>query len=236
LAYVLALVLAAAPLFAADIQPGMSADRDFGPVTLVISVDRNLAQAGINVRIGGQDLAQRVLTPSANTMALDLVNGAAAIRGSLAATFTYPKHRAVIIGDFKVTSGGRDTPFRGEIVGWLSPDSLILKRQRTPLTPELLAQTDVLLDESQSVEVRLITGTQVMHSFTVSQGANDAILLEGITVGTVTIQPGLSLHLQPAEPTQSGEIFLKGAFASSNLPVVKYAGAIANWSYVAPPP
>lgn len=214
----------------------MSVERDFGPVTLLIAVDRNLAEAEIGVRIGGQILAQRSLTPAANTMVLDLVNGAAGIHGSLAAQFAYPKNRSTLVGDFKVTNGSQSTPYQGEVVGWLSPDSLTLKRQRTWLTPELYAETDVLLDASQSVQVQFVTGTQIIKSVTLSQGANSVVVQEGFTVGTVSIQPGMTLHLQPATPTQDGEIYLKGTFASSNLPVVNYAGAIATWSYVQPPP
>jgi hypothetical protein len=230
-----ALLLAAAHLIAADIQPGMTVERDFGPVTFLVTVDRSLAQAEIAVKIGGQVLAQRDLTPAANIMTLDLLNGSVGIRGSLAAQFAYPKARSTIFGDFKVTNGITQTPYRGDVLGWLSPDSLILKRQRTWLTPELFAQTNVLLDTSQSVQVQLITGAQVILTVTLSQGANSAVVTQGFNVGTVSIQPNLTLQLQPASPTQEGEVYLKGTFSSSNLPVVNYAGAIATWSYIQPP-
>ena len=217
-----------------DIEPGMSVERVFGPASFVIRVDRIFAQVEVDVELTGRRLAERTMTPAANTSTFDLSNGDAAIRGSLAVQFAYPEERSALVGDFEVVNGQCKTSFRGDVVAWHTPNSLILKRQRIWLTPELCAETDIMLDTSESILVRLVTGTQIIHTITLSQGANDAVADDGFAVGTVRIEPGLSLHLQPATPTQEGEVLLKGVFGSSNHPEVKYTGAIATWSYIQP--
>ncbi|HKP86429.1 MAG TPA: hypothetical protein VJZ26_10045, partial [Blastocatellia bacterium] len=218
-----------------DIEPGMSVERDFGPVTFVIYVDRKLAKVDIDVKLSGRSMAQYALMPKMNTASFDLLNGDVGLRGSLAANFAFPQGRSTLTGDFKVVTAPKETPFRGDVVSWRSPDPLIFERQITWLTPELYAQTDILFDTNQSVQVFFVTGAQVMRTITMSQGANDVVVNDGLTIGTVRIQPGMTLHLQPASPTQNGEVFLKGTFASSNLPEVKYSAAIATWAYIQAP-
>ena len=215
-----------------DIEPGMSVERDFGPVTFVIYVAKNLARVDVDVKLSGRSMSQYTLTPKGTTASFNLINGEVSLRGSIAASFAFPQGRSALIGDFKIAVGTKETPFRGDIVSWRSPDPLIFERQITWLTPELYAQTDILFDTNQSVQVWFVTGVQIIHTVTMSQGANDVVVTEGFAVGTVRIQPGMTLHLQPASPTQNGEVYLKGTFASSNLPEVKYAGAIATWAYI----
>ena len=118
------------------------------------------------------------------------------------------------------------------MVTWRSPDPLIFERQITWLTPELYAQRAILFDTNQFVQDWFVTGVQIMRAVTMSQGANDVLVTESFAVGTVRIQPGMTLHLQPASLTKNGEVYLKGTFASSNLTEVKYAGAIVTWAYI----
>lgn len=218
-----------------DIEPGMAVERDFGSVTFALYVDRKLARVDIDVRLSGRSLAKYTLTPKTNTTSLDLLNGDAGLRGSLVANFAYPQGRSTLAGDFKVVSASKETPFRGDVISWRSPDKLIFETQITWLTPELYAQTNIFFDTGQPVQVFFVSGAQILRTVTLSQGANDVVVTEGITYGTVQIQPGMTLHLQPATPTQDGEVFLKGTFASSNLPEVKYSAAIATWGYIQSP-
>lgn len=217
-----------------NIMTGMSVERDFGPLTLLIGVDQQLTQVDIDVRLDDRLMTQCTLTQDVNTRILDLVNGDVALRGSLAVRFAYPPGRSFLIGDFKVVVRQTEFPFRGDIVAWQWLEAPILARRTVWITPELRVESDILLDVTQSVQIRFLAGTQVIHTVTLSQGANSAIVDKAFAVGTVRIESGMSLQLQPATFTQDGEVYLKGSFASSNLPKVDYAGAIATWSYIQP--
>lgn len=100
------------------------------------------------------------------------------------------------------------------------------------ITPEIRADMHVQ-EDTQSAEVTFVTGTQVMLTVALSQGANSAIVDRAAAVGTARIDAGLRLDFQIATPLQSGAIYLDGHFASANLPNVHYQGALATWS--APP-
>jgi hypothetical protein len=165
---------------------------------------------------------------------LNLVHGATALRGSLRVHFGFPGEPSFLGGDFVVRQGRLRTPFRGEVVDWQSPQQLLQKQEERWITPEIRVVTGVLLQWQPSVEVQLYAGTQIIDTLALSQGVNDAEVTSGFSVGTVHIDPGLRLHLQPATPLQAGAVYLYGTFASSNLPHVAYAGAIATWSYQGP--
>jgi hypothetical protein len=217
-----------------SLVPGMSVMRPFGPAQLWISVDHHLAEMELEVLLSGQPIFKQMLTPEASTVRLDLVNGTAALRGSLMVHFGYPGTQSFVDGDFVVLNGAVSTPFRGEIVSWQSPEHLLQKQQERWITPEIRVVTGVLLQEQQAAEVQLYAGTQIMGTLALSQGANDVEVATAFNVGTVHIDPGLKVHLQPATPQQDGAVSLDGTFASSNLPHVVYSGAIATWSYQGP--
>jgi hypothetical protein len=91
--------------------------------------------------------------------------------------------------------------------------------------------TSILDDPDESVTVTFRTVNVTFATLTLSSGANSAVVDRGYDIGTVQIAPGMTLQLQPATPTQDGQVYLKGTFASSNLPNVVYAGAVAIWPY-----
>lgn len=101
------------------------------------------------------------------------------------------------------------------------------------ITPEIRADTHVQ-EDAQAAQITFVSGSQVMLTIALSQGANSAIADRGAAVGTARIEPGLRLDFQIATPQQSGAVYLDGNFASSNLPKVHFQGALATWS--APPP
>lgn len=217
-----------------SLVPGMSVMRAFGSAQLWISVDRRLAELELEVLLGGQPVFKQMLTPEASTVRLNLVNGTTALRGSLMVHFGYPGAQSFADGDFVVRSDAVSTPFRGEIVYWQSPEHLLQKQQERWITPEIRVVTGVLMQEQQAAEVQLYAGTQIMDTLALSQGANDVEIGTAFNVGTVHIDPGLKVHLQPATPQQDGAVYLYGTFASSNLPHVAYSGAIATWAYHGP--
>lgn len=214
--------------------PGMSVMRSFGPAQLWISVDRRLAEVELEVLLDGQPVFKQVLTPEASTVRLDLIRGTTALRGSLTVHFGYPGTQSLVGGEFVVRSRAVSMPFRGEVVYWQSPEHLLQKQQERWITPEIRVVTGVLMQEQQAAEVQLYAGTQIMDTLALSQGANDVEVGTAFNVGTVHIDPGLKLHLQPATPQQDGAVYLYGTFASSNLPHVVYSGAVATWSYQGP--
>lgn len=103
------------------------------------------------------------------------------------------------------------------------------------ITPEIRSETHVQ-EDTQSAQVTFVSGTQVMLTIALSQGANAAIADRGAAVGTARIDPGLRLDFQMATPLQSGAVYLDGNFASSNLPKVHFQGALATWSSPSPSP
>lgn len=218
-----------------DIAPGSAVLRDFGALALDIRVDGDVALVEVAVRLAGRVMLARTLTPDSPAVVVDVVNGATAARGTLAARFAYPGARSALTGDWTVSQGGAQTPFRGDVAAWSWTGATALQRQTVWITPELRAETRILFTADASAQVLFLAGTQPLVSLTLSQGANDVVYAAGVTVGTVRINPGMTLHLQPATPTQQGQVFLQGTFASSNLPQVQYAGAIATWNYVRPP-
>ncbi|WP_266156562.1 hypothetical protein [Dyella silvatica] len=103
------------------------------------------------------------------------------------------------------------------------------------ITPEIRSDTHVQ-EDTQSAQVTFVSGSQVMLTIALSQGANSAIVDRGAAVGTARIDPGLRLDFQIATPLQRGAVYLDGHFASSNLPKVHYQGALATWSAPPQPP
>jgi hypothetical protein len=179
---------------------------------------------------------ERSLTPSNNTMKLNAIEGDVRIRGDLVGSLRYPDQQSVLSGSFTVTQAGRAIPFRGDLAIWKWSGPLVFESQTVWLTPELSAVTDLLYDPRQTAQVQLITVGQVITTLSLAQGVNDAVVTQGFQIGTVTIDPGLTLHLQPATPLQTGAVYLTGGFSSSDHQGVKYSGAIATRPYVAPPP
>jgi hypothetical protein len=212
----------------------MRVQRSFGPASFWISVDARIAKAEVEVYLQGQMVARETLTPEAATAQLNLLNGAAGVEGSLAVEFNGPGKRSVLLGDFVVKAGAGSTPYRGEIVNWIDPEKWLLKSEERWITPEIRAVADVSMGRDEAVEISFYAGDQIINTVTLSQGANDAVVTKGFQVGTVQIDAGLTLHLQPATPQQRGEVILDGNFSSSNLPHVHYAGAIVAWSYFPP--
>lgn len=214
--------------------PGMTIERAFGPVTLQITVDARLAQVEVDVFIQDRMLARETLTPEAAAARIDVLDGSTGMRGSLAVQFDYPGRRSTLLGDFVTVQARAAVPYRGEIVDWISPNQWLLKSEVHWLTPEIRSVANVTLGPDQSVEVTFYAGSQVIKTVSLSQGANDVTLNTGFHVGTAQIEPGLTLHLQPATPQQSGEVQIDGNFASSNLPHVHYAGDIVIWTNLNP--
>lgn len=103
------------------------------------------------------------------------------------------------------------------------------------ITPEIRADTHVQ-EDTQSAQVTFVSGTQVMLTIALSQGANHAVADRGSAVGNARIEPGLRLDFQIATQLQDGAVYLDGNFASSNLPNVHYQGALATWSAPPQPP
>lgn len=168
-------------------------------------------------------------------MKLDAVAGNVTIRGDLVGTLRYPDQQSILSGRFTVTEAGRPIPFRGDLATWKWSSPLVFKSETVWLTPELSAVTDLLFDQRQTAQVQLVTVGQIVTTVSLAQGVNDAVITQGFQIGTVTIDPGLSLHLQPATPMQTGAVYLTGEFSSSGHQGVKYSGAIATRSYIAPP-
>lgn len=223
------------PAVPIDVQPGATFEREFGAATLIIHVSEKTARVDVSIRLMGQTVSQRNLTPAANIMRLDLQNGEAAIHGDLFAHFGYPQQRSALSGDFKVTHGPQKTPFRGDIAIWQWPVPVVRQHWTVWLTPELNAEVDLLLDWKQTVQIQFETAGQVILTLTLAEGANLVVSTQGYNIGTVHIEPGMTLRLQPSTPIQKGEVFLQGVFSSSNHPEVKYAGALVTWAYLPPP-
>lgn len=219
-----------------NVELNTSVDRTFGPATLTISVRQKTAQVVVGVKLQNRAVMERSLTPSHNTMKLDAIEGDVRIRGDLVGSLQYPDQQSVLSGSFTVTQAGRAIPFRGDLAIWKWSSPLVFESQTVWLTPELSAVTDLLYDQRQTAQVRLITVGQVVTTLSLAQGVNDAVVTQGFQIGTVTIDPGLTLHLQPATPLQTGAVYLTGGFSSSDHQGVKYSGAIATRPYVAPPP
>ena len=219
-----------------NVELDTSVDRTFGPATLTISVRRKTAEVVVDVKLQNRAVMERSLTPSNNTMKLNAIEGDVRIRGDLVGSLRYPDQQSVLSGSFTVTQAGRAIPFRGDLAIWKWSSPLVFESQTVWLTPELSAVTDLLYDQRQTAQVQLITVGQVITTVSLAQGVNDAVVTQGFQIGTVTIDPGLSLHLQPATPLQTGAVYLTGGFSSSDHQGVKYSGAIATRSYVAPPP
>lgn len=219
-----------------NVELNTSVDRTFGPATLTISVRRKTAEVVVDVRLQNRAVMELSLTPSNNTMKLNAIEGDVRIRGDLVGSLRYPDQQSVLSGSFTVTQAGRAIRFRGDLAIWKWSSPLVFESQTVWLTPELSAVTDLLYDQRQTAQVQLITVGQVVTTVSLAQGVNDAVVTQGFQIGTVTIDPGLSLHLQPATPLQTGAVYLTGGFSSSDHQGVKYSGAIATRSYVAPPP
>ena len=219
-----------------NVELNTSVDRTFGPATLTISVRRKTAQVVVGVRLQNRAVMERSLTPFNNTMKLDAVQGDVRIRGDLVGSLRYPDQQSTLSGSFTVTQTGRAIPFRGDLAVWKWSSPLVLESQTVWLTPELSAVTDLLYDQRQTAQVQLVTVGQVITTVSLAQGVNDAVVTQGFQIGTVTIDPGLTLHLQPATPMQTGAVYLTGGFSSSDHQGVKYSGAIATRPYIAPPP
>ena len=217
------------------ILPGMSVERGFGALTLAIHVDERLARVEVRTLLNGRVMGAMALVPGRGAGELDFAVGVASVRGSVAVHFGPPGVRSALVGDFVVRQGSEQTPFRGEVVAWVPPSGLVLERDTVWLTPELRVETDVLWDASQPVQVRLRTGSLTLTTLTLAQGVDSAVVNRSFASGAVRIDSGMVLVFQPATPTQEGQVYLRGTFASSNLPRVEYAGAVATWPYVRPP-
>jgi hypothetical protein len=216
------------------IEPGETVERVFGPVTFLIHVSEKLAQIRVEVELSGRLIGEHNLAPSDDTFRMDLLEGGTAVRGTLLAKFGYPQQDSSLSGDFTVTDGDRQVPFRGEIAIWEWPVPVVSRHWNVWLTPELNAEVDLMRTASQNVEIQFMTAGQIILSVTLSQGANRAVATQGYEVATVRIRPGMVMHLQPATPVQNGEVFLRGVFSSTNHPRVKFKGALATWQYVPP--
>jgi len=209
----------------------MPVERAVGPAGFLIRVSKTLAQVDVDIQLEGRTMTTVILTPKTNTASLDLANGGASIRGGLGAHFGYPGERSSLIADFVVTQKAESTPFRGDLAAWISPSQLVLDRQERWLTPELVVTTSIIDDPAEPVTITFRTVNVTFATLTLSSGANSAVVDRGYEIGTVQVAPGMTLQLQPATPTQDGQVYLKGTFVSSNLPKVDYAGAIATWPY-----
>jgi hypothetical protein len=216
------------------IQPGETVERAFGPVTFLIHVSERLAQVTVEVELSGRLVGEHNLAPSDDTFRMDLLDGGTAVRGTLLAKFGYPQRHSSLSGDFTVTDGDRQVPFRGEIAIWEWQVPVVSSHWNVWLTPELNAEVDLMRTASQNVKIQFMTAGQIIMSVTLSQGANRAVATQGYEVATVRIRPGMVMRLQPATPVQKGEVFLRGVFSSTNHPHVKFKGALATWNYVPP--
>jgi len=214
-----------------NIEPGTVVERNFESVTFVIRVDPQFAQVDLVIKLHNRQMARATLTPSDRTEVFRLRYKDVVFRGSFTVRFAQPQQFSYLVGDFRVITPYQNVAFQGNIVEWQALNTLILERQIVWITPELRVETDLLLEPNQSVSIEFWTGTQLIHTVTLSQGANLAIVNKSFEIATVTIHRGLRLQLQPATPTQKGEVIMQGKFASSNLPNVTYKGAIATWSY-----
>jgi hypothetical protein len=247
-AFVLPLICCAAVLAQTPgsirIEPGVTTQRSVGAATFLIHVDQKMAEVDVQVQLSGQIVSERQLTPDASVLTLDQRNGDAGIQGSLHTSFGYPQQQSLLSGDFYVVQSQvrqgvktqQRTPYRGDLVLWEWEVPAVVKRWQVWLTPELSAETTLLLNRSQTTQIQLVTVGQVIANVSLANGVNDAVLNQGSTVGTVHIDAGMTFHMQPATPLQDGNVVLSGTFSSSSHPDVKYAGAIANWSYLSPRP
>jgi hypothetical protein len=217
------------------ILPGMSVERGFGTLTLAVRVDERVARVEVGVLLDGRVMGVMALVPGQSAGALDYADGPSSVRGSAAVRFAPPGGRSALVGDFVVRQGRGQTLFRGEVVAWVPPPALVLKRATVWVTPELRVETDVLWDAAQPVQVRFRTGSLTLATLTLAQGADSAVVDRSFASGAVRIDSGMVLVFQPATPTQEGQVYLRGTFASSNLPRVEFAGAVATWPYVRPP-
>jgi len=226
------------------LEPGLTTERSFGAATLVIHVAQKVAEVDLQVKLNGQVTGERKLTPADSSYTLDQRNADAGIQGSLIVLFGYPQQLSTLSGDFSVVhypanqNGATETKalYRGDLVVWEWPVPPSRQHWTVWLTPELSAEVNLLLDLKQSVEIRFVTVSQVILNVTLAEGVNDVSVTHGYAVGTVRIEPGMTLRLQPSTPIQQGEVSLNGVFSSSSHPDVKYAGAIASWSYLPPRP
>ena len=236
-----ALFLAAAttavcqPANSLEIRPGAIKLKEFGAATLEIYVSKDAARVDVQVKLLGRSMMERPLTPVDSSLKLDLQNGDAAIHGSLLADFGYPSQRSYLAGDFTVTQGTVTNPFHGDLGFWQWSTPVVRQYSNVWITPELNAQASLLLDQKQTVQIQFLTAGQEILNVTLAQGVNDVTVLNGYHVGTVTIAPGMTLHLQPSTPVQLGDVNLVGTFSSTNHPDVKYAGALISWTYLPPP-
>ncbi len=226
------------------LEPGLTTERSFGAATLVIQVAQKVAEVDLQVKLNGQVTGERKLTPADGIYTLDQRNAQTGIQGGLIVLFGYPQQLSTLSGDFSViqyqanqgVARQTKTPYRGDLAVWEWPVPPVRQHSTVWLTPELSAEVDLLLDLKQSVEIRFVTTGQVILNVTLAEGVNDVLVTQGYEVGTVKIAPDMTLHLQPSTPIQQGEVSLNGVFSSSSHPDVKYAGAIASWSYLPPRP
>ena len=58
----------------------MSVERDFGPVTFVIYVPKNIAGVDVDVKPSGRSISRYTLTPKATAASFDLINGEVSLR------------------------------------------------------------------------------------------------------------------------------------------------------------
>src|SRR6185312_1231785 len=119
------------------IQPGETVERAFGPVTFLIHVSERLAQVTVEVELSGRLIGEHNLAPSDDTFRMDLLDGGTAVRGTLLAKFGYPQRDSSLSGDFTVTDGDRQRPFRGEVAIWEWQVPVVSSHWNVWLTPEL---------------------------------------------------------------------------------------------------
>lgn len=183
------------------------------------------------MRLGERVVGGRKLNPADDTLPLHFESGGAAIEGSIAARFGYAAQASSLQGDFTVRDGDGEIPFQGELAAWAWNVPVVSRYSTVWLTPELNADIKLMLAQDQSVAIRFMTAGQTILNVTLSQGANEVRVKQSYYVGTVKIRRGMALRLQPATPLQTGEVFLRGVFSSTNHPRVRYQGALVSWQY-----
>lgn len=233
----LALLLGGATSAVAQtVEPGGSAERSLGPLSLTTAVEAEAPRVRVTLALRGRMVGEAVLTPEAPVHRFDLRSDGVSAAGTLSLARVPAPGLSSVRGDLAVHAGRRPrAAFRGSVATWRWPEHLPWTDQRLWLGPELSVRTVARDAAGSEASVTLYAGAMVLDELVMTQASPVAVVADDLVLGDARVAAGTSFTLTPATPRQRGQVLMRGRYQTRTTPETPVAAAVATWAWTPPP-
>lgn len=213
-------------------EPGIPWERDIGPLEVVCLVNETHAFATVTLFLEGQFVGQEVLTPQNERFTFHVIAGEHSAQGHIQLLIQEQPSLSRLKASIQAMQGSDPpTEFQGALGTWFWPDSLIYFEDLFVISTELFAQTTVRGIDRQFATVLLLAGSLPLDSYGMTSTAPTAVVMTDLEIGDVKVFQGTQFSFRQATAFQTGQVFMKGEFQSTNIPPTPIAAIIATWPY-----